>query len=45
MEITSIIENIESNIVIVVKKIKNGLNNLYEIMTKYINEYNKKNIY
>lgn len=41
VEITSIIENIESNIVIVVKN-QNGLNNLYEIMTKYINEYNKR---
>lgn len=41
VEITSIIEDIESNIVIVVKN-QNGLNNLYEIMTKYINEYNKK---
>lgn len=41
VEVTSIIEDIESNIVIVVKN-QNGLNNLYEIMTKYINEYNKR---
>lgn len=41
VEVTSIIEDIESNIVIVCKNQK-GLNNLYEIMTKYINEYNKK---
>lgn len=41
VEVTSIIKDIESNIVIVVKN-QNGLNNLYEIMTKYINEYNKK---
>lgn len=41
VELTSIIESVESEVLVLVKK-QHGLKDLYKIMSMYLNEYNKK---